>query len=146
MIMLDNTVVNVALPAIQSDLGISRSQLEWTVAVYALTFASLLLTGGKLGDLLGRKKIFLIGVAVFTVSSLLCGLSSSAAELIAARAVQGVGAALMMPATLSIISATFAARERGMAIGIWPGVSALALAIGPLPGRGIPCARSWHRV
>src|SRR5881227_3353429 len=144
MIMLDNTVVNVALPAIQRDLGISRSQLEWTVAAYALTFASLLLTGGKLGDLLGRRKIFLLGVAVFTASSLFCGLSSSAGELIAARAVQGVGAALMMPATLSIISATFAARERGMAIGIWAGVSAMALAIGPLLGGIITEHISWN--
>ena len=107
MIMLDNTVVNVALPAIQADLGISVSELEWTVAAYALTFASLLLTGGKLGDLLGRRLIFTIGLAVFTLSSLACGLSSSAPELISARAVQGIGAALMMPATLSIISATF---------------------------------------
>jgi EmrB/QacA subfamily drug resistance transporter len=144
MIMLDNTVVNVALPAIQRDLGISRSELEWTVAAYALTFASLLLTGGKLGDLVGRRKIFLVGVAIFTLSSLLCGLSSSAGELISARAVQGVGAALMMPATLSIISATFAARERGMAIGIWAGVSAMALAIGPLAGGIITEHISWN--
>src|SRR6201989_3621248 len=113
MIMRDNTVVNVALPAIKADLGITTSELEWTVAAYALTFASLLLTGGKLGDLLGRRRIFTIGLAVFTLSSLACGLSGSASEMISARAVQGVGAALMMPATLSIISATFAAKERG---------------------------------
>jgi len=144
MIMLDNTVVNVALPAIQSDLGISVSELEWTVAAYALTFASLLLTGGKLGDLLGRRLIFTIGLAVFTLSSLACGLSSSAPELISARAVQGIGAALMMPATLSIISATFHARERGMAIGIWAGVSAMALAIGPLLGGVITEHISWN--
>src|SRR5207247_1237867 len=134
MIMLDNTIVNVALPAIKSDLGIGTSELEWVVTAYALTFAVLLLTGGKLGDLYGRRLIFTIGLVVFTVSSLACGLSSSASELIAARAVQGVGSALMMPATLSIISATFAARERGMAIGLWAGVSAMALAIGPLLG------------
>jgi EmrB/QacA subfamily drug resistance transporter len=144
MIMLDNTVVNVALPAIQDDLRITRSELEWTVAAYALTFASLLLTGGKLGDLLGRRLIFVIGLVVFTGSSLFCGLSSSAPELIAARAVQGVGAALMMPATLSIISATFAVRERGMAIGIWAGVSAMALAIGPLLGGIITEHISWN--
>src|SRR5438874_1212127 len=144
MIMLDNTVVNVALPAIKSDLGISTAELEWTVAAYALTFASLLLTGGKLGDLLGRRLIFTIGLVIFTLSSLLCGLSSSAGELISARAVQGVGAALMMPATLSIISATFAARERGMAIGIWAGVSAMALAIGPLAGGIITEHISWN--
>ena len=144
MIMLDNTIVNVALPAIQHDLGISRSELEWTVAAYALTFASLLLTGGKLGDLFGRKRLFLVGVAIFTASSLFCGLSSGAGELIAARAVQGVGAALMMPATLSIITATFVPRERGMAIGIWAGVSAMALAIGPLLGGIITEHISWN--
>ena len=144
MIMLDNTVVNVALPAIQRELAISRAALEWTVAAYALTFASLLLTGGKLGDLLGRRLIFVIGLVVFTGSSLLCGLSHTGTELIAARAVQGIGAALMMPATLSIISATFAVRERGTAIGIWAGVSAMALAIGPLLGGIITEHISWN--
>src|SRR5881398_2384722 len=144
MIMLDNTVVNVALPAIKSDLGITQSELEWTVAAYALTFASLLLTGGKLGDLLGRRLIFVAGLVVFTLSSLFCGLSGSGTELIAARAVQGIGAALMMPSTLSIISATFAVRERGMAIGIWAGVSAMALAIGPLLGGIITEHISWN--
>jgi EmrB/QacA subfamily drug resistance transporter len=144
MIMLDNTVVNVALPAIRADLGISVSELEWTVAAYALTFASLLLTGGKLGDLLGRRLIFTIGLTVFTLSSLACGLSSTAPQLISARAIQGIGAALMMPATLSIISATFPARERGMAIGIWAGVSAMALAIGPLLGGIITEHISWN--
>src|ERR687885_320532 len=144
MIMLDNTIVNVALPSIRADLGLNTDELEWTVAAYALTFAVLLLTGGKLGDLLGRRLIFTIGLAVFTVSSLLCGLSSSGTELIAARAVQGVGSALMMPATLSIISATFHARERGMAIGIWAGVSAMALAIGPLLGGIITEHISWN--
>src|SRR5919109_354049 len=144
MIMLDNTVVNVALPAIRSDLGISQSELEWTVTAYALTFATLLLTGGKLGDLLGRRLIFTIGLVVFTASSLFCGLSGSATELIAARGVQGVGAALMMPSTLSIISATFDVRERGTAIGIWAGVSAMALAIGPLLGGIITEHISWN--
>ena len=144
MIMLDNTVVNVALPAIQRELGISRAELEWTVAAYALTFASLLLTGGKLGDLFGRRLIFVIGLIVFTTSSLFCGLSSSGAELITARAVQGVGAALMMPPKLSLFSATIAVRERGMAIGIWAGVSAMALAIGPLLGGVITEHISWN--
>src|ERR671937_1535302 len=144
MIMLDNTIVNVALPAIQKDLGIDVSELEWTVTAYALTFAVLLLTGGKLGDLVGRRLIFTIGLVIFTASSLACGLSSGATELIAARAVQGVGAALMMPATLSIITATFAARERGTAIGIWAGVSAMALAIGPLLGGIITEHISWN--
>jgi EmrB/QacA subfamily drug resistance transporter len=144
MIMLDNTVVNVALPAIQKDLRISTAELEWTVTAYALTFATLLLTGGKLGDLVGRRLIFTIGLVIFTLSSLACGLSGSATELIAARAVQGVGAALMMPSTLSIISATFDVRERGTAIGIWAGVSAMALAIGPLLGGVITEHISWN--
>jgi EmrB/QacA subfamily drug resistance transporter len=134
MIMLDNTVVNVALPSIQRDLGIGLSELEWTVNAYALTFAVLMLSGGKLADFFGRRSVFLIGLAIFTVSSLVCGFATGGEMLIGARAVQGVGAALMLPATLSIISATFPPRERGMAIGIWAGVSAMALAIGPLIG------------
>jgi EmrB/QacA subfamily drug resistance transporter len=144
MVMLDNTVVNVALPAIQRDLNIGVSELEWTVTAYALTFAVLLLSGGKLGDMYGRRRIFTIGLVIFTVSSLVCGLASTAPELIGARAVQGVGSALMMPATLSIITATFAARERGAAIGIWAGVSAMALAIGPLLGGVITEHISWN--
>ena len=134
MIMLDNTVVNVALPSIQKDLGIGISELEWVVNAYALTFGVLLLSGGKLADLLGRRAIFIAGLVIFTGASLWCGLADGASSLIAARTVQGVGAALMNPATLSIITATFPPRQRGMAIGIWAGVSALALAIGPLLG------------
>src|SRR5438445_6745811 len=134
MIMLDNTVVNVALPSIQRDLGIGISELEWVVNAYALTFGVLLLTGGKLADLLGRRAIFITGLVIFTGASLWCGLASGSASLIAARTVQGVGAALMNPATLSIITATFPPRQRGMAIGIWAGVAALALAIGPIVG------------
>jgi EmrB/QacA subfamily drug resistance transporter len=134
MIMLDNTVVFVALSAIQNDLQISTSELEWVVNGYALTFAVLMLTGGKLADLLGRRLIFIVGLAIFTASSLACGLATSATILIGARVVQGVGSALMNPATLSIITATFPPRQRGTAIGIWVGVSAMALAIGPLVG------------
>jgi EmrB/QacA subfamily drug resistance transporter len=134
MIMLDNTVVNVALPAIQQDLGADLSELQWIVAGYALTFAALMLIGGKVADAYGRRLIFVVGIAVFTIASLWCGLADSSNELIAARVLQGAGAALMNPATLSIIAATFPPRQRGTAIGIWAGVSALALAIGPLVG------------
>jgi EmrB/QacA subfamily drug resistance transporter len=134
MIMLDNTVVNVALPAIQRGLGADLAQLEWVVNAYALTFAVLMLTGGKLADLLGRRRIFLVGLASFTAASLACGLAATAGQLIAFRALQGAGAALMMPATLAIISAAFPPRQRGLAFGIWAGVSAMALAIGPLIG------------
>jgi EmrB/QacA subfamily drug resistance transporter len=134
MIMLDNTVVNVALPSIQRDLGVGLSELQWIVTGYALTFAALMLTGGKLADHYGRRLIFVVGLTIFTLASLGCGLAESGDVLIAARVVQGAGAALMNPATLSIISATFPPEQRGMAIGIWAGVSALALAIGPLVG------------
>jgi EmrB/QacA subfamily drug resistance transporter len=134
MIMLDNTVVNVALPSIRSDLEADLSELEWIVTGYALTFASLMLVGGKVADAFGRRRIFVVGIVVFTVASLLCGLAGSSEMLIAARVLQGAGAALMNPATLSIIAATFPPRERGTAIGIWAGTSALALAFGPLVG------------
>ena len=143
MIMLDNTVVNVALPSIQQDLGTDLSSLQWIVTGYALTFAALMLIGGKVADAYGRRLIFVIGIAVFTSASLWCGLADSGDELIAARVLQGAGAALMNPATLSIIAATFPVQQRGTAIGIWAGVSALALAIGPLVGGLITEHLDW---
>jgi EmrB/QacA subfamily drug resistance transporter len=145
MIMLDNTIVNVALPSIQRSLHIKHvSELEWVVTGYALTFAVLMLTGGKLADLYGRRLMFIVGLAVFSGSSLACGLATSSGWLIGARIVQGTGSALMNPSTLSIISATFPPRQRGMAIGIWAGVSALALAIGPLVGGLITEHVNWN--
>src|SRR5438128_792504 len=143
MIMLDNTVVNVALPSMQRALKVGPNELEWIVVGYALTFATLMLTGGKLADLYGRRKIFVIGLIVFTGASLACGLAPNASFLIGARGVQGVGSALMNPATLGIIAATFPPRQRGTAIGIWAGTSAMALAIGPLVGGFLTEKINW---
>src|SRR5882724_7164907 len=144
MIMLDNTVVNVALPSMRRSLHMSLSELEWVVAGYALTFAAFMLTGGKFADYVGRRLIFMVGLAVFTGASLACGLAPNGGFLIGARVVQGLGGALMNPATLSIITATFPPRQRGTAIGIWAGVSAMALAIGPLVGGLLTEHVNWN--
>jgi EmrB/QacA subfamily drug resistance transporter len=135
MAYLDNNVTNVALPTIQRDLHLSVAGLEWIVSSYLLVLAGLLLVGGRVADVYGRRRVFLIGLAVFTLSSLTAGLATSGGMLIGARAVQGLGAALMMPATLAIILVTFTgAKERTAAIGIWGAVGALALALGPVIG------------
>jgi EmrB/QacA subfamily drug resistance transporter len=146
MIMLDNTVVNVALPSIQRDLGASISGLEWTINGYTLSFAVLLATGGRLGDIFGRRRIFLIGVVVFALSSATAGFAAGATDLVISRVVQGIGAALMMPGTLSIITDAFPAHERGKAMGTWAGVSALALAIGPVLGGFLTEHVSWRAI
>ena len=143
MIMLDNTVVNVALPSIASSFHVKVSELEWVVVGYALSFATFMLSGGKLADRYGRRRLFIVGLVIFTGASLACGLATDINFLIGARIVQGVGGAIMNPATLSIITATFPPRQRGMAIGIWAGVSAMALAIGPLVGGALTEYVHW---
>jgi EmrB/QacA subfamily drug resistance transporter len=144
MTYLDNNIVNVAIPAIQRSLHLSTAGLEWVVSGYILVFASLLLAGGRLADVFGRRRLFLIGLSIFTLASLAAGLATNVDLLVASRAVQGLGAALVTPTTLAIISATFPEpRERTAAVGVWSAVGALALAVGPLLGGLISQHLSW---
>jgi len=144
MVVLDNLVVSVALPTIHRDLGASIQSLEWTVNAYVLAYAVLLLTGAALGDRFGRKRMFLAGLALFTVASAAAALAPSTGLLVAARAVQGAGAAAVTPLTLTLLAEAFPAERRGMAIGVWSGISGIAVAIGPLVGGAVVQGISWH--
>ena len=144
MAFIDGTVVNVALPVLQRDLKASAAELQWVVESYALFLAALILVGGSLGDHLGRRRIYSIGIVIFTVASVACGLAPTVAILIAARAVQGIGGALLVPGSLAIISATFSANERGRAIGTWSGFTTVTAALGPVLGGWLVQNVSWR--
>jgi EmrB/QacA subfamily drug resistance transporter len=143
---IDATVVGIALPAIGRDFNTGLAALQWVVTAYTLTLAGLLLVGGALGDRFGRRRIFLVGVVWFAVASVLCGIAPSADALIAARALQGVGAALLTPGSLAILEASFAPGDRGKAIGAWSGLSGVAVAIGPFVGGWLVEAASWRLI
>ncbi len=144
MVTLDNLVVTTALPVIRVDLHSGLSGLEWTVNAYTLTFAVLLLTGAALGDRFGRRRMLTIGLAIFTLASAAAALAPSIGALDAARAVQGLGGAIVMPLTLTILSAAVPAERRGLALGAWGGISGLAVALGPLVGGAVVSGISWH--
>ena len=144
MVVLDNLVVTTALPSIRTDLGGSLEDLQWTVNAYTLSFAVLLLTGAALGDRFGRRRMFVVGLAIFTVASALAALAPSSGALIAARAVQGAGAAIVTPLTLTLLSAAFPPGKRGLVIGAWSGISGLGVALGPVIGGAVVDGISWH--
>jgi EmrB/QacA subfamily drug resistance transporter len=144
MVTLDNLVVTTALPVIRKDLSASLEQLEWTVNAYTLTFAVLLLTGAALGDRLGRRRLFVVGMTIFTLASAAAALAPSAEFLIGARALQGVGGAIVTPLTLTILSAAVPADKRGLALGAWGGIGGLAVATGPLVGGAVVQGISWQ--
>jgi EmrB/QacA subfamily drug resistance transporter len=146
MAFIDGTVVNVALPALQLNLQATISQVQWVVESYALFLAALLLVGGSLGDLYGRRKVFVIGVVLFAVASACCGLARDIGQLIAARTLQGIGGALLVPNSLALISNSFADKQRGRAIGTWSGFTAITTAIGPLLGGWLVQHVSWRWV
>jgi EmrB/QacA subfamily drug resistance transporter len=145
MAMLDATVVNIALPSIGRDFGADFGTLQWIVNAYTLTLAALILLAGALGDRFGRRRVFLVGVVWFAVASLLCGLAPTAEVLVAARALQGIGGALLTPGSLAIISSTFVAADRAKAVGAWSGLGGVAAAIGPFAGGGL-VALNWRAV
>src|SRR6184192_157356 len=144
MLLLDITVVNVALPVIQGELHTSFTDLQWVVDAYALTLAATMLNAGSLGDLLGRKRVFLVAIALFTIASALCGAATSPLWLILARGAQGIGGAGMFAVSLAIISQEFHGRERGTAFGIWGATTGLAVAIGPLVGGALTTSAGWR--
>ena len=145
MVVLDIAIVNVALPSIQTDLGFSQANLQWVISAYALVFGGFLLLGGRTADLLGRRRIFMVGLVLFTIGSLLCGLAWSEASLIGARAIQGLGAATISPAALAILMTTFAeGRERNIALGVWGAVGGFGAAAGVLLGGVLTDALSWE--
>jgi EmrB/QacA subfamily drug resistance transporter len=144
MVVLDNLVVNVALPSIHRDLGASIQALEWTVNAYVLAYAVLLLTGAALGDRFGRKRMFIAGIALFTASSAAAAIAPSTGLLIAARASQGIGAAIVTPLTLTLLAEAFPPERRGIALGVWSAISGTAVALGPLVGGAVIQAASWH--
>src|SRR6184192_3935705 len=146
MTFIDGTVVNVALPALQAGLNATITDVQWVVEAYALFLGALILVGGSMGDQFGRKRVFLFGVLFFTASSVLCGLATSSRVLIVGRALQGIGAAFLVPGSLAIISATFDDAERGRAIGTWSGFSAITTAIGPVAGGWLIEHVSWRAV
>ncbi|MFM0169595.1 MFS transporter [Paraburkholderia sediminicola] len=146
MAFIDGSVVNVALPSIQTELGASVAAIQWVVDAYLLFLGALVLVGGSLGDKLGRRTVFIAGIGLFTLASIGCGLAPGAAALIAARAVQGVGAALLVPSSLAIIGAVFDDKERGQAIGTWAGVGAITSALGPVAGGWLVDAFSWRAI
>src|SRR5712691_1838795 len=146
MTFIDATVVNVALPALQADLHATITDVQWVIEAYALFLGALILVGGSMGDQFGRKRVFLFGVTFFTVASVLCGIATSPGSLIVARALQGIGAAFLVPGSLAIISATFDDAERGAAIGTWSGFSAITTAIGPVSGGWLVEHVSWRAV
>jgi MFS family permease len=141
---IDESIVNVALPAIETDLATSAVVVQWLVNAYTLCLSAFLLVGGATGDHFGRRRLFIIGISIFAIASLWCGLAPSLAQLICARAAQGAGAALLLPCSLALIGATFDETERGKAIGTWAGASSVALAIAPLLGGWIVDHFSWR--